>query len=340
MNVDSFKPIAIWIAWIFFIAGVSFLICLRSKWIQENKYLTHHRFWYVSEACKSFPALFQIILGFYVEGQKAQMVYPLAISSLGYIAWTFAQKKQSQLKEKNTEDLGVEIESLRKNIDGFVGVNAALNQCVKKKIERITKNYKANSRPTVEKVRNALKPSEHLNDLLESIGYLFSAETNNDQANPVNFRVGVYLNISGKVRPIAGIDLAEPGYSPFVSFEKYPVYFRMDNRVNQSNVVKCIQSEKTIIVGDCQHSALSSQFSIYHEAQNNYLKSMVAYFLGKCLDDDANVTTGCIAVDCNDPGFFDRIGKDRIYNLLESYSSRIKLELILVHLLNDGGKND
>ncbi len=339
MDLGLLVIISIISSWLILIAGVLLLICLKLKKFEENKILASHRFWYLAEGFKYFPTLLQLACSIWFDGNKREMAYPLGVSCACFIVWAFVQKKQSTLKEKSTKDLLLEIESLKGSIESFAGLNTTLNQCVKRKIERIAKVEKNKTLPSIEKVRKTLKPSEHLYELLESIGNYFYAENNMDSVAQLNFRVGIYLNIDGDVRPVVGIDLFDPGYSPFVSYEKYPEKFKMENRGDQSNVVKCIQSERTIVVGDCLKESEIGNFSIYHEAQNSYLRSMIAFFLGKCVDEKGNVTTGCLAIDCNAAGFFEQIEKDRLYNLLDSFSLRIKLELMLKHLLNDGEAN-
>lgn len=177
-------------------------------------------------------------------------------------------------------------------------------------------------------VRDALTPTPQLADLLEELIIVLRAGRRR-----ADIRVGVYVDRGGQMIPVHGADSKNPGYMPFRAYERHKAAYAAPVTAESSHVVRCVAQTRTIIVPDCVAAAAAGDFVYFHDDQRQYIRSLVAYHLGRVFDGRGVQTDAAIAVDSNIAGLFAEDDRDAIETVLQEFGLRIRLELALQALL-------
>ncbi len=122
--------------------------------------------------------------------------------------------------------------------------------------------------------------------------------------------------------PLEAFDLATKSHEPFSSYEKHAERFRLDNAQNASHAVRCIHEGRVLIVADCGAEA----GFYFHDKQQHYLRSMVAYPIVGFCPDGVTPASAAILIDTDIAGFFNEDDREMLELLLREFVTRIDLE--------------
>jgi hypothetical protein len=214
---------------------------------------------------------------------------------------------------------------------------SVLRGAVKQKVKRLRKEVlRREAKPSLARVRNALTPKPHLDDLLECLLIFLHEQHPAPDTHPYNFRVGVYISRAGAMTPVHAVSLNDPGYNPFNSYLANADHFNLSAAV-PSQVVICVTDKRMLIIEDCVKSAAEGKFSFFNAPQESYLRSMVAYYLGEVCDEDGTMTVAALVVDSDEPAFFKEAERGSLHGSLREFGFRLKLEMLLLALITKRG---
>jgi hypothetical protein len=151
-----------------------------------------------------------------------------------------------------------------------------------------------------------------------------------------NFRVGLYIELDGILKPVYAIDLNNPEYDPFQSYRNHPDFYRLAAQGNTALVVRCVRERQTLIAEDCVEMAGRGEFHYTGEPQRSYLRSMVAFYLGEVCAEDGSMRKAAVVVDSDTPGVFKESDRDSLEWCLGEFGGRLRLEMLLLALLGEG----
>jgi hypothetical protein len=217
----------------------------------------------------------------------------------------------------------------------LTGLLGALRGAVREKVKRLCKEVRRQlSKPGIASVRNALTPEPHLQDLLNSLAVFFQSQLPEPDARASNFRIGVYIERGEVMTPVHGVELKNPGYNPFTSFESHKDRFRLgpENALPTEAVI-CVRQKGLAIVEDCEASAKVGKFFFFNDSQASYLRSMVAYFLGQVSDEHGKMARAALVADTDVAGFFKEKDRASLAFCLLEFGMRLRLEMSLLALL-------
>jgi hypothetical protein len=137
--------------------------------------------------------------------------------------------------------------------------------------------------------------------------------------------------------PLRAINLYNPGYNVFSSYQRHRSAFQRNEGDNPSHVVTCVRRRGTIIVEDCVAAAGRGEFFFFNDDQRGYLRSMLAYYLDEVCTEDGTMSVAALVIDTDAPGFFREHDRDAWEFCLREFGSRLKLELLLHAMLVDRG---
>jgi hypothetical protein len=211
----------------------------------------------------------------------------------------------------------------------------ALRDGIRQKVKRLRKALgRRPLKPTISLVRTALTPEPHLQDLLVALAVFFKDELPDGQADNSNFRVGVYMESNGVMTPVHGVELSNPGYNPFSSFQQHKDRFRLNpENPEPAHAVSCVLKKSMVIEEDCVEAAKQGKFSFFNDKQATYLRSMVAVFLGHISNESGKMVATALVVDTDVAGFFKEAERQSLVFCMREFSARIRLEMLLLGLI-------
>lgn len=213
----------------------------------------------------------------------------------------------------------------------LVGVRDAVKQKFARVLDAVRKDIK---KPTINHVRDTLTPQPHLDDLLWRMALTLQGPLKPGAPDP-NVRVGVYICRGGKMIPLHGVSLKNPGYNPFKSYDQHARHYQLPANEQSSHVVRCASQKRTIIVEDCERASRTNDFFYTHDDQKNYLRSMVVYHLGEVVDTDGKLADAVIAVDSDVSEFFKASMADVLDRVMQEFGLRVRLEMALQAFLKE-----
>ncbi len=264
-------------------------------------------------------------------------VATILIAATGYFLWDIAgpygDHRHKQAKERTVADHRREIDALTQDRDDaeFQVIRLGrlmthLREVVSEKVQRIRRvvGERSDARVSIQQVRDALGPEEHVAILLESLAGLLRMDAAAEGGRyDQNFRIGLYVEESGLLRPRAAFDLATKSHKPFSSHDRYLSRFRLDNSEKPSHAVRCILDGRLIIVEDC---ASEVGFEFFEEKQKQYLRSLIACPLTNFCPDGISRVRAALLIDTNVAGFFREDDREMIEKLVTEFVVRVDLE--------------
>lgn len=189
-------------------------------------------------------------------------------------------------------------------------------------------------------IRASLTPDTHLDDLLQGLAVYFAGRLPEEQLPVRNFRVGLYAHRDGVMEPIRAVNLNNPGYNVFSSYQRHQASYSIDQTEKPALVVTCVRMRQTLIVEDCIEAEKRDAFHFFNVDQKGYLRSMAAYFLDEVCGLDGRMTIGALVIDTDAPGFFREADRDFLEFCLREFGARLKLELLLHAMLTGRGADN
>jgi hypothetical protein len=271
--------------------------------------------------------------------------FPVAVTGVCCIAfWELASLLiDSRVKKAEKEDkktLAVAELECERRTELLSVFRAGVAEKARRLMKAIPKR-KANSGQAF--YAKAFQPDQRLEDLLQSLAVYFAAQLSDELVAIRNFRVGLYVLRDGSMTPINGINLRNPSYNVFTSFEKHPAAFRLDASDGRAHLVTCVRERRLILVEDCIAAESAGTFVFFNPDQRGYLLSMVAYYLAEVCLPDGTMSEAALVIDTNAAGFFRESERDWLEFCLHEFGTRVKLELLIQALLADrekGGGSD
>ncbi len=224
---------------------------------------------------------------------------------------------------------------LGRQSDARTELLAVFRQAVHDKVRRLMRVAHRRGRPSVTRIRTALTPVTHLEDLLLKLAIYFSAREHDEPSVTRNFRVGLYAVRGEVIEPVYAVNLNNPNFDVFTSYRRHRQAFRLDETDRPSHITRCIRQRRTLIVEDCETAAAAGEFAFFHDDQRGYLRSMVTYYLDGICGKDGIMMLGALVVDTDAAGFFRESDRDSLEFCLREFGSRVKLELMLFALLTN-----
>lgn len=187
----------------------------------------------------------------------------------------------------------------------------------------------------------ALTPEEHLSELVTLCATFFQEQLPPGEGQNHNFRVGIYGERDGVMVPVVAVSLNDGDYDPFTSHKKNEAAFRLDAAEPTAVVVRCVLHRDLVVVEDCPATAATrpEEFSYFDDRQRNYLRSIVAFYIGK-VDGPRGIMRAALVVDTDAAGFFKPADRAWLKFVLWEFGKRIQLEMLLHVLFSGGGETD
>lgn len=326
----------------FAVIGAACLILLFAFWRSVGSVLNDLWPKVVTEIIQVLSGLASVGGAFAVASQKPDWLRPAIAGAICLGLWKVVQLVVDN-RTKASDKLG------KSELERSISAGAfrslileALRKAVDRKVKRLRKEVaRKGEKPSIGQVRNALTPKPHLDDLLESLGVFFQAQLTVADAEKVNFRIGVYIERSGALTPLHAISLADPGYNPFTSYERHRDRFQLGpENTRPAHAVLCVRQKGIVVVEDCGEATKGGGFSFFDGSQASYLRSMVAYYLGKVSDERGTMIEAAVVADTNRPGFFAEAERASLEFCLREFGSRLRLELLLAALIAKRGVNE
>jgi hypothetical protein len=250
----------------------------------------------------------------------------IVIAIFAYFAWELA----GFIAEEQSKVEAARLRVLERTVTRFQTLFTLLSKCIKSKradIAEAVKDRKARGqKPSVNTVRDTLKPDLRIKDLLDKLAQGLTLDGYPNR-NPLNqkFRVCVYIEDNGYVVDRFSFDTDGQTVAATKSSAspEHRHKFCLGNRTDPSVVVQSIQKQEPIIVPDCNEIP----GFYFNEVQKSYLKSMVSYpfMLGI---DPKKPTCAAIVLDTNVSGHFKEEDAGFLAQCLLEFSARIDLELM------------
>lgn len=185
-------------------------------------------------------------------------------------------------------------------------------------------------RSDIGRIRAALRPDtllvEYLLILATTLADWIKTEHNEER----NIRVGLYVNRGGGMTPIFTTNLNNSSDRVGMSQISHPEAFRLDGEpAHRSHVVACVKRKGMILVADCREAQQAGEFHFFHDDQQDYLKSMAAYYLGELIDGNGAPTEAALVVDTDLSGFFCEANRASLELCLREFGVRLQYERLL-----------
>jgi hypothetical protein len=214
-----------------------------------------------------------------------------------------------------------------------------LRDPVKRKLRRVQKEADARelteSPASIKHLRKALGCKPHLEELLFNLGVYLQEQLPPSERDHHQFRVGLYLEQDGVMRPVYGVSTRDPDYNPFTSHREHEQFFRLDSTSPVSHTVRCVREKKLIIVPDCEEAKNNGTLIFFNGQQPSYLKSLVACYIGKACGPAGGRCEAALVIDTNKAGHFKLEDVASIRFTLEEFAARLELELSLLALMSE-----
>lgn len=270
--------------------------------------------------------------------EKPAWWFPVASALCANFVWKFLLLYFEQ-KGKGAElDLAAELDRAEREGRAQTRLITALSKCVAAKIGRVRAELAklGNTQRTINHARDALTSRPPLEALLTSLlALLLEQASAQGLANP-SFRLGVYMNDGGVMRPLHRASAGKPGDFSFTSHDTHQPYFQLRGEGPRSCVVESVRQQTMLIVEDCLEAADSASFVFFKEAQRSYLGSLLVYYLGQVHVGDGRIEEAAISIDTSQAGFFKESDRDALEFSLREFGIRVCLEMSLVDLLRSG----
>jgi hypothetical protein len=186
---------------------------------------------------------------------------------------------------------------------------------------------------SIKHARRALRPKEHLDGILVDLTTFFLEEVPAHDRPHHQFRVGLYIDERGTMRPVHGVSSKDPGYNPFTSHSKHEEFFRLDATSYKSHTVRCVQQKTMLIVPDCAEAMKRGDLVFFNPRQPTYLKSMLACYIGDVCGVDSIARPAALVIDTDAAGFFRTDNFHSLKFVIEQFSARLLLELSFLALV-------
>ena len=275
------------------ISGVVAWLLVTFFWKRISSYYREQWAKYAVIAFRFFAAISAVLskLATVPEGQswyEQRWIQSLILAAFGYFFWEFAgvkgDSKYKRAKDKNEAEHQSELDALARDREDAqnqaLRVNRLLThlrETLSEKLQRVRRIAAANknAKASVAQLRAGLSPDEQIQIIFESLALLLRTDAVSDGgAYETNFRVGLYVEVAGQLRPLGAFDLATKSHKPFASPETSSDRFRLDNNSNPSLAVRCVLEGRTLYVADC---STELSFNYFDDKQRHYLRSIVAF---------------------------------------------------------------
>ena len=218
---------------------------------------------------------------------------------------------------------------------------SAFREDIAEQVKRLMRAVpKRKAKPGLAFVAKALDPKLRLETLLHSLAIYFAEQLPDEQTRIRNFRVGLYVHRGESMTPLLAVNLRNPSYNVFTSFQQHAGAFRLDATEGRAHVVTCVRQRRTIIVEDCVVAEHAREFTFFNDDQRGYLLSMLAYHLDEVCLPDGTMTVAALVIDTDAAGFFRESERDWLEFCLHEFGARVKLELLLQALLTEREKSN
>jgi hypothetical protein len=134
------------------------------------------------------------------------------------------------------------------------------------------------------------------------------------------------------MRPLFGVSSRDANYNPFTSYREHEHFFRLNNTSHVSHTVQCVRGRTMLIVPDCGEAKAQGDLVFFNDKQPNYLKSLVACYIGQVRGQDGAVREAALVIDTDVAGFFKQEDAQSFKFIIEEFSARLALELSLLAL--------
>ena len=138
--------------------------------------------------------------------------------------------------------------------------------------------------------------------------------------------------------PSGGGSYKDSHWEPSSSFAANRLAFVLDEERKKSLTAQCVLQQATLIVEDTVAASERGEFFFLHDGQRSYLRSIVAYHVGKVLALDKQLVEMALVVDTNLPGHFREQDRKSLEFFLREFACRIKLEHAIAAALPNGGQ--
>ena len=263
---------------------------------------------------------------------------------LGYLAWEvtgiIGDVRWKAAKERTTAEQDAEVSALTSERDDAILSYDRLARLVSHartltviKLRRIRGVVAGsqNTRAAVSTIRSALSPDTQVRAILESLALLFRTDVVRGRGKyDQNFRVGLYVEQSGRLVPLDAFNLNSRIPEPLSSHHIHADHFRLEAVTDHSHAVRCVLEDRTLIVADC---ASDETFRFFSESQASYLKSLVAYPIRQFCTDGDEFVRAAILVDTDVTGFFREEDREMVELRLKEFAARLELEYAIRRLV-------
>jgi hypothetical protein len=323
-------------------AGFIALILIYCYWQSVGKFLNHLGPKAITETVQILVAVGSIGGAFAAATDKIDWLKPAITGVVALSTWKILQllaDERVKAQEKTTKR---KLEELTNELAHRADLFAVFRQAVLKKVKRLRKMLQVKGKQlSIDHVRKTLSPAHHLEEILEGLGVFFQRQLpGGPEGDGRNFRVGVYVEDRGKLIPVEGVSLNDPGYNPFSSFAAHSEFFGLNNMDSPSVAVRCVRERQMVIIEDCQEAATQGEFRFFNEDQKKYLRSVLAYFLGEVCTRPGEIGKATLVIDTEFAGFFKESDRDSWKIYLQEFAARIKLEMYLKALTEGRRKGD
>lgn len=276
----------------------------------------------------------------YLSGGESAWSSAVFWGSLSALVWKLSQQRlEASLGELDKLAKALDAEQTQRaenTIRGQSFLIDGIRSGVEHRLSQVLDALAAKSKSaTLARVQEVLAPFSAVRDQLVRLASALQKQSPTSPQKP-NIRVGLYLLRDNHMVPVAGVDLRQPGYNPFKSYEAHRAAYECRETKDSAHVVRCVLHRSMIVVEDCIEAAEKTEFSFTHEAQRSYLRSMVAYHLGEVVDQGGASVDAVIAADSNCAGVFKDSADELLEDVLEEFGLRIRLEMALQELLTRG----
>jgi hypothetical protein len=322
------------------VVGLLALLATFIYWRSVGKYVGEATGKVAVEIVQGLALLATLGTGFAATDKRDIWFRPAVAAGACVVIWKVLQVVLDARRKAVEANLKTEAEGYRRQAATYARLIGVLCASVQRKVSRLRKAVKRRSGapPRIEHVRSALTPHPHLEDLLDAVGSFFCDQLPESESRVRGFRVGVYIAQNGVMVPVHGVHTRDPGNNPFTSAATHPERFRLD-AAQPAHVVRAAEQRGMIVVEDCESAADAGQFVFFTEAQRGYLKSIVSYPLGMIQVDATTMTPAVLVIDTDAPGFFKDSERESLRYFLHEFGVRIRLELLLLALVERQGSS-
>lgn len=332
--------------WFFFVTslllaftGLTAWIWVEFFWTSVPKVLSSSQIKIMLSLLKCISGIMLVIAKFSGTADHILSVTAAVLAFFALLFWEITALRADLRREADRDAVTFDLTIAKETVFSGMKLIGALGQLVAYKRQRVLGTIRQIKQAGVPRARlslfrSGLSPDLQTLLILQSLAlFLRELLPRVVESDEQNFRIGLYMEDRGVMRPVKSWDHLKKDEQFLQSYNESVDHFRINCSDRPACAVRCLK-EGLLIVGFCESGLI-----YYHERQKNYLKSLIAYPIGDYLNQDGEKVAASLVVDTNVAGHFKEEDRETIKSYMGQFALLLELEAATVSLFYLGGSS-